>query len=282
MVEGGTSADALRATVRLAVSADELGYTRYWLAEHHDSPGFASTAPEVLAGVVLANTRRLRVGSGGVLLSRYQPAKVVETFTVLSALYPGRVDLGIGRTGGPAHDFPQKVAAVLGSLDMPVWLLGSGTSSAALAASLGTAYCHAHFLNPLSTQDALALVRESPVPTAVAVRVFVADTEAEAAALARGFLLWRSRKDLGHDMPLPGPDTVREHRWSAEESARADAHAPAVLSGAPEQVRDALTTLAARYGVDEIVVNTLIHDEDARLRSYRLLAEACAPSRVPT
>lgn len=285
VVEGGTSADALRATVRLAVAADDLGYTRYWLAEHHDSPGFASTTPEVLAGVLLANTRRLRVGSGGVLLSRYRPEKVVETFAVLSALYPGRVDLGIGRTGGPAHDFPAKVAAVLAGLDLPVppqvWLLGSGTSSATLAASLGTAYCHAHFLNPLSTQDALAAVRQSAAATSVAVRVFVADTEAEAAALARGFLLWRSRKDLGDDMPLPAADTVREHRWSAAESARAQAHIPAVVYGAPEQARDTLVTLAARCGVDEIVVNTLIHDENARLRSYSLLAEACEPSRVP-
>ncbi|HEX5116554.1 MAG TPA: LLM class flavin-dependent oxidoreductase [Pseudonocardiaceae bacterium] len=285
VVEGGTPVDALRATVRLAAEVDQLGYTRYWLAEHHASPGFASTAPEVLAGVVLANTRHLRVGSRGVLLSRYPPAKVVETFALLSAIYPGRVDLGIGRTGGPAQDFPRKVAAVLTGLDVPVppqvWLLGSGTSSAELAAELGTAYCHAHCLNPLSTQDALVAARLSDAAKAVAVRVFVADTEAEASSLARGFLLWRSRKDLGDDQPLPAPDTVSEHRWSPAESARADVHLPSVVYGAPEQVRDTLVTLAARHGVDEIVVNTLIHDEAARLRSYRLLAEACTPSRVP-
>jgi luciferase family oxidoreductase group 1 len=205
----------------------------------------------------------------------------------LAGLFPGRVDLGVGRAGGPAHDYPQKVAALLHGLGSPtsdgatapcVWLLGSSTSSAALAAGFGTAFCYAHFLNPLSGVDSLASFRRQggTGPTAVAVRVFVADTEADAARAARGFLLWRSRKDLGQDLPLPAPDTVRRHHWSDAEATRAEAHRPAVVYGAPEQVRDSLVTLAERHDVDEIVVNTLIHDQDARLRSYRLLAEAVA------
>ncbi|MBY8852140.1 MsnO8 family LLM class oxidoreductase, partial [Saccharothrix sp. MB29] len=107
--EGGTRADALRATVGLAAAVEPLGYHRFWVAEHHGSAAFAGTAPEITAGGVLAATSSMRVGSGGVLLPRYQPAKVAEVFTVLSALYPGRVDLGVGRAGGPAGDFPQKL-----------------------------------------------------------------------------------------------------------------------------------------------------------------------------
>src|SRR5437879_3899015 len=182
--EGGSVQDALRATVEAARVADDLGVTRYWLAEHHNSPGFAGVAPEALAGVLLAGTRRMRIGSGGVLLPRYSPVKVAEVFAMLAGLYPNRVDLGIGRAGGPADDFPMRVATLLRQLsdrrDLQVWLLGAGGTSAALAAELGTAFCYAHFLNPHDGIDTLATYRSGGDRAALAVRVFAAETDAKA------------------------------------------------------------------------------------------------------
>ena len=185
MPSGTPPADALRHTVALARAADELGYSRYWLAEHHNTGGLAGTAPEVLAAHVASATSRIRVGSGGVLLSHYSPLKVAEAFGVLSALFPGRIDLGIGRAvgadpvasaalqPGPTaygdDQFPRRVVDLLGWLGggleadhpaaavraMPdgghrpdVWLLGSSPHSAGLAAALGLPYSFAHFITP--------------------------------------------------------------------------------------------------------------------------------------
>jgi alkanesulfonate monooxygenase SsuD/methylene tetrahydromethanopterin reductase-like flavin-dependent oxidoreductase (luciferase family) len=282
--EGSTAADALRASVRLAVAAENLGVSRYWVAEHHDSPGFASVAPEILVPVLLAGTRRMRVGSGGVLLPRYSASKVAEVFNVLSALYPGRVDLGIGRAGGPADRFPEQLAEVQRSLvgDTPIWLLGGSASSAGLAATLDTAYCFAHFLNPRPAMAALDTYHQrSPNPrSALAVRVLMADTAAKAEELAAGLLLWRSRKDLGDDRPLPSPESTRKHRWTSAELQRAGDNSRALLSGTPEQLHGVLTELAVAHGVDELVVNTLTHDPADRLRSYELLAEVLPASTL--
>jgi luciferase family oxidoreductase group 1 len=290
--EGATPADALRSSVELAQEADRLGFLRYWVAEHHNSSTFAGTAPEILAATLLMCTRRLRVGSGGVLLPRYEALKVAEVFQVLAALHPGRVDLGIGRAGGPAQRFPEQLAALrryLGALppgaEQPVlWLLGAGGESARLAADLGTSFCFAHFLAPELAAAALRTYRSEPAGplpgphagSALAVRLVVAGTAAEAADLARCFLLWRSRKDLGHDEAFPSIGTARRHRWTTAEDARAAANSEALIAGTPEQVQAELTALAAAHLVDEIVVNTLTHDPADRLASYRLLAETVA------
>ncbi|MFI9008146.1 LLM class flavin-dependent oxidoreductase [Actinosynnema sp. NPDC053489] len=255
------------------------------MAEHHGSAAFAGTAPEIVAGGVPAATSSLRVGSGGVLLPRYRPEKVAEVFTVLCALHPGRVDLGVGRAGGPAHDFPHRVVELLRRLPdgPPVWLLGASPGSADLAADLGTAYCFAHFLNPGPGVAAMARYRTAAQPRgAVAVRVVVADTEVGARRLAEALLLWRARRDLGIDEPLPDPDRVAAHAWSEPERVRAAVDAHALVSGTPEQVRADLVELAHRHGVDELVVNTPTHDPADRLRSYRLLAEAMADAPVST
>src|SRR5215471_12595996 len=179
---GGVVADAIHETLELAELCDRLGYHRYWLAEHHSTPGLAGSSPEVLIGQVAARTSRLRVGSGGVMLQHYSALKVAESFRVLETLYPGRIDLGIGRapgsdqftarvlagSGGGIEDFPRKLAALLGFLhgDLPaehpysstlamptgpsapeIWLLGSSDQSAILAAHLGTGFSFAHFIN---------------------------------------------------------------------------------------------------------------------------------------
>ncbi|WP_405010682.1 MsnO8 family LLM class oxidoreductase [Kitasatospora sp. NBC_01539] len=294
--EGGTPADALQATLGLAAEADALGYHRYWVAEHHDSPSFAGTAPEILVAALLGRTRRLRVGSGGVLLPRYPAPKVAEVFRLLAGLHPGRVDLGLGRAGGPGHRFPEQVAQVLRLVAQPyegyrppeVWLLGAGTGSAELASYLGTRFAFAHFLRPELADPAMRTYRQGGATAAgdatggapgdatggaLAVRVIAADTEARARALAASFLLWRSRKDLGVDRPIGPPEDARRHRWTPAESERAAANSRALVAGTPEQVRAELLGLAAAHGVDEIVVNTVAHDPADRVASYRLLAE---------
>jgi luciferase family oxidoreductase group 1 len=194
---GSTPADALRNTIDLARRTEALGYERYWIAEHHATPGFASSAPEVLIARVAAETSRIRVGSGGVLLPHYSPLKVAEAFRVLHALHPGRIDLGIGRAPGSApleayalrrdrgrgewvDDFPEQLVELLAFLrrqfpaehpfarilvtpDMPggpdVWLLGSSPWSARAASELGLPYAFAHFINPEPTREALEYYR---------------------------------------------------------------------------------------------------------------------------
>ncbi|QNE23210.1 MsnO8 family LLM class oxidoreductase [Kribbella qitaiheensis] len=285
--EGSTAGEALRASVELAEAADELGVTRYWVAEHHGSPGFAGTAPEILVPIILGATRRMRVGSGGVLLPRYPATKVAEVFSILADLYPGRVDLGLGRAGGPPETFPADVADLrrwLGD-DPHLWVLGASASSGALAAKLGTAYAYAHFLNPGPGLESMTAYHEaSPAPSsALAVRVIVADTESHANDLAASLLLWRSRKDLGDDRPLPSIETARNHRWTSAELERASYNSKALISGTPDQVAPILSDLAYLHGTDELVVNVLTHDPADRLRTYQLLAQVLgAASTVGT
>ncbi|MFC8845614.1 MULTISPECIES: MsnO8 family LLM class oxidoreductase [unclassified Micromonospora] len=291
--DGTTSATALRQTVELAAELDGLGFTRFWVAEHHHAAGFAGVSPDVLVATVLENTRAMRVGSGGVLLPRHDPMRVAETFTVLAELHPGRVDLGLGRAGGPAETFPAKLSALTAGLRQlatsraaavppQVWLLGAGTRSALLAAERGANFCFGHFLDPRPALDVLDAYRQRFVPptppaprqSALAVRVVVAETTEEVRDLTEAVLLWRSRRDLGHDERFPSPEATRRHDWTPAEQHRRFANTSAVFCGTPEQVRTALTQLADVHGVEELVINTLVHDPKARLRSYQLLAEA--------
>ncbi|GGP32934.1 FMN-linked alkanal monooxygenase [Streptomyces libani subsp. rufus] len=298
--EGHTGADALRASLELARHADRWGFDRYWLAEHHASPGFAGSAPEMLAGAVLSATDRIRVGTGGVLLPRYPALKVAEVFGVLAALHPGRVDMGIGRAGGPAADFPDRLRELSSLLRLPgsadvypealtavppvppeLWLLGAGAGSAAAAGRLGVGFAFAHFLVPGPSVRALQAYREAHLAATggeghgglLAVRAVVADTPARADELAQAMLLWRARKDLGEDGPLPSVRTVRRHRWTGAESERAAQHARSLIAGTPEDVVPRLRALAGACGVRELMVNTLTQDPADRVRSYRLLAE---------
>lgn len=318
--EGRTGADALRSSVELAEQADGLGFTRYWVAEHHGSPGFAGAAPEVLAAVLLSRTQRMRIGTGGVLLPLYPAEKVAEVFGTLASVYPGRVDMGIGRAGGPAYAFPQQLEELRRLLGMAgagaagpgaaghgtvtalppaaprLWLLGAGTGSAELAGKLGVDFAFAHFLNPAPGIAALESYRRKlparPVQAdadatgMLAVRVATAETRERAEELAQSVLLWRSRKDLGQDLPFPSPGTALRHRWTAPEAERARVRRRSLVVGAPEEVRRTLTRLAEMHGVDEIMVNSLAHDPADQLRSYRLLAEVfgtvpAAPDGVP-
>lgn len=317
---GGTAADAVRETLELAREAERLGYTRYWLAEHHSTNSFAGSAPEVLIPHVAAATERIRVGSGGVMLSHYAPLKVAEQFRMLETLFPGRIDLGIGRApGGDARtalalrpgggfglaEFPGQIEDLAGWLTdslpdahpfrrvraMPrgsgapeLWLLGSGGSSAEYAAHYGAGYSFAQFI---SGQDGSALVRayrehfrpseRMPEPRAsVGVSVVCADTGAEAERLASSMELWRRRIMTGRDRGIPSPEEALAELGAGWRPPASDEPGARSIVGDPAAVGAALPALAERYGVDELMVVTVVHEREARLRSYRLLAEVLA------
>ena len=322
IAEGSTGAQALRNTLELARLADELGYHRYWVAEHHGTATLAGTTPEALIGPIAATTARLRVGSGGVMLPHYSPLKVAETFSVLSALFPGRIDLGVGRTAGtedavtsfalqrdrnhPApDDFPQQLAELLAFLDdrlatdhlfadlpallpgrpqTPVaWLLGSSAESALWAAQLGLRYAFADFINPGGGADIVRLYRDRFVASErlaepsviVAVWALCADSEDESERLVASARMTSMLSRRGEYVPVPPVETAlrfieqRDPRGEVDRRRR-------MLRGTPDRLRDELERLAAGYGVDELLVLTVAHDDGVRRRSLSLLAEALA------
>jgi luciferase family oxidoreductase group 1 len=319
---GSTAADALHNTIELARLADRLGYHRYWIAEHHAIPALASPAPEILIDRVAAETSAIRVGSGAVLLPHYSPLKVAETFRVLHALYPDRIDLGIGRAPGgtplhsyalrrdrdrqpPSDDFPKLLVELLAFLHggfppdhpfsrivvspaMPgapdVWLLGSSRWSASAAAQLGLPYAFAHFIDQLPTRLALEHYRShfissngSQPQTILALGVICADTDDEAIRLASSARLFRHRVRQGDVRPIPTPEeALAELGPRMAEPAHDTGEFPRYVIGGPERVRTQLIDMASQLAADELMVVTIVHDHQARIRSYELLAAAFA------
>lgn len=297
IVAGSTARQALANTLDLAVLADELGYHRYWVPEHHGMRGVASAAPAVVAGRLAAATHRIRVGAGGVLLPNHAPIVVAEQFGTLTAFHPGRVDLGLGRApGGPrsavdlvrggrtAPDFREQVEELLGYFtpgDKPlavpaagnapeVWLLGSSPSSARLAGELGLGYAFARHLNPRDAAEATRTyrsafrpgLRSSPV-TLVSVAVIAAGTDERADWLAGPNRVKVARRLRGERILLPSPEEA------APQPADPLDH---VLVGSPPTLRDRLRSLADATGADELMVTTPVYDHADRRRSYELLA----------
>jgi luciferase family oxidoreductase group 1 len=293
VAQGKSKAEALHETIALARAAEEDGYHRFWLAEHHESPGFAGTTPALMALAVLEATTRITVGSGGVLLGLHEPWQVAEAFDVLAALHPGRVNLGVGRAGsGGTGSFNEKIIelhARLGLMpgsrgreDLDIWLLGAGTGSAPLAAVTGAGYAHAHFLNTASGPTAFTQYRDNFKPGAarkepeglLAVRAIAAESEAVAQALAEPVRLWRARKDLGFDEAFP-LTTQRAH-WSDEERRRADNNEGRLIVGTAEAVVQQLTGLAAEMDVHEVMISTPLPRVEDRIMSNRLIARVLA------
>jgi luciferase family oxidoreductase group 1 len=315
---GGTAIQALRETLELARVCDRLGYSRYWLAEHHNSLSFASATPEILIGRIAAETRWLRVGSGGVLLQHYSPLKVAESFRMLEALYPGRIDLGIGRSSGAdphittalqqgpeAYDeeeFPYQVQLLNLYLDdcvegetpefniraTPVidtrpelWLLGSGVKSASYAWQLGHSFCFAHFINWRGGQEVLRLYREKFAPSGAC--------GVPRAALAVAVLVADTEEKarlLAATNEFWSPSSASGFRLSPAGQSPSPAslaevdRAPSVI-GAPEQVRERLLAYRDLYGVDVFFVLTITNEFADRVRSYELLAEALEIAAPP-
>jgi len=298
IAEGSDAGDALRNTLELARAADQLGYGRYWLAEHHGTPGLACNSPEVMIGPVASVTSSIRVGSGGIMLPHYSPLKVAESFTMLNALFPGRIDLGIGRAPGTSakiafalqrdrrqpspDDFREQMDELLGYKQIPeVSLLGSSAQSAVWAAELGLPYVFADFIHPggeAITEYYRQHFRPSPTlrepRVSVAVWALASDTDEEAlrvSASARMMLLSLFRGRL-----IPVPSVEKALAFLAHENVPIEM-LPAgrrIITGSPERVRESLEMVAKDYGADEVFVVNIAHDPAARLRCYELIANA--------
>jgi len=315
--EGATPGDALRRSRDLAAHAERWGYNRFWLAEHHNMVGIASAATSVAIGYVLGGTQRIRVGSGGIMLPNHAPLIIAEQFGTLESLYPGRVDLGLGRAPGTdgltlralrrspeaAETFPrdvvelqalfaeagpeQRVRAVPGAgLNVPLWILGSSLFGAQLAAMLGLPFAFASHFAPEHLHEALAIYRDRFEPSEqldrpyamVGCNVVAADTTAEARRLftsaQQGFVnLVRGTRGR-----LRPPIDDIETYWTTPEKAHVSRMLSCAFSGTGPEVAEQLRSFQAATGADELIVAAAIHDHQARLRSYEILAQAMTQS----
>lgn len=314
--EGSSAGDALRNTLDLARAADRLGYSRYWLAEHHATPGLACASPEAMIGPVAAATKSLRAGSGGVMLPHYSPLKVAETFSMLAGLFPGRIDLGVGRAPGssaavarmlqrdrrfhPIDDFPEQLTELLRYFDRPdsgpfpqapalrfaspeVWLLGSSPQSAIWAAEQGLPYAFADFINPDGAPFA-EYYREHFQPSrllkepkvAVCAWAVCAATQEEAARLSLSARMMMLLLFRGQLIPVPPVEKAEEFLAREGVEPQSLPLRRRVIAGNPAQVRAELESVASDYGASEVFVVNILFDHAARVRSYELLADAFA------
>jgi luciferase family oxidoreductase group 1 len=319
VVEGSTPARALANSLELARRTERLGYTRLWVAEHHNMPGIASSAPAVLIAHLAAGTERIRLGSGGVMLPNHAPLVIAEQFGTLESLHPGRIDLGLGRapgtdpytahalrrdaSGSDGDDFPAQLGELLGyfrgsvphisatpgeGAEPAVWLLGSSGFSAQLAGLLGLPFAFAHHFMPRNTLPALALYREHFTPSQwldkpyamLCAGVICADTDEDAERLAAPGRL--SILSLRHGRPrrLPTPAEAAAHPFTDADRALIASFAGGHVVGGPETVRAGLELLLDETGVDELMISTSTYELADRLRSYELVAELFAP--LPT
>jgi luciferase family oxidoreductase group 1 len=311
---GGSIASSFAETLSLARHAEDWGYKRFWLAEHHNMAGIASAATSVLIGYVAGGTSHIRVGSGGVMLPNHSPLVIAEQFGTLETLYPGRIDLGLGRapgTDGPtfralrrrpdsADDFPDQVQELLALLEpprpgqlvravpgagtrVPVWLLGSSTFSAQLAALLGLPFAFAAHFAPQQMRQALHLYRTGfrpsqwlDEPYALAcIPVVAAGTDAEAEMLATSVKLkFRDITRGTKDSLLSPPVASMAGHWSEQDEERAQTMLGELIVGGPRSLEQQLTSFLANTPVDELMVSCNIYDHAAQLRSYQLVAQA--------
>jgi luciferase family oxidoreductase group 1 len=312
VADGATPADALHNSRDLARHVEALGYTRFWLAEHHNMIGIASAATAVAIGYVAEGTATIRVGAGGIMLPNHSPLVIAEQFGTLDALYPGRIDLGLGRAPGTdqrtwralrrdpeaAERFPQDVLelqALLGPVqadqairavpgmnsNVPLWILGSSLFGAQLAAMLGLPYAFASHFAPDALDDALAVYRDRYEPSAqsarphamVGVNVVAAETDAEARHLFTSVQQRFADMLRGRRGLLPPPIDDIEDYWSGAEKLQAQRMLACSIVGSRETVREGLKALLARTRADELIVASAIFDHEARKRSYTILAE---------
>lgn len=312
--EGSNAAEAIRGTVEVARHAESLGYARIWLAEHHNMEHIASSATAVLIGHVASHTQTIRVGSGGIMLPNHSPLMVAEQFGTLETLYPGRIDLGLGRAPGTdqltamalrrgnmqsPHQFPQdirdlqryfsnqdpqaKVRAFPGEgLEIPLWILGSSTDSAYLAAQLGLPYAFATHFAPAQFEAALNIYRSNFRPSqqlakpyvVACVNAMAAETDAEAehlsTSLYRLFLgiITNTRSPLRPPGPLPAIFQAPEVQQAVHGMVAY------TFAGSPSTLKDRVATFIQTHAIDELMVTSHVFDLDAKLRSFTLLKEA--------
>jgi luciferase family oxidoreductase group 1 len=309
--EGKTPADAFKNARDLAQHVERLGYTRYWVAEHHNMVGIASAATSVVIGYIAGSTSTIRVGAGGIMLPNHSPMIIAEQFGTLESLYPGRIDLGLGRAPGTdqmtwralrreasaSERFPQDVlelqallgpvlpgqtiqAVPGGGLNVPLWILGSSLFGSHLAAMLGLPYAFASHFAPDALYEALKVYRTRFEPSAqlakpyamAGVNVIVAETDAEATRLFTS-IQQRFTAMFRKDRGylMPPIDDIETY-WTPTEKMQASRMLSCSFVGSPKTVESGLREFVAKTGVDELMVSSAIYDHAARLRSYELLA----------
>lgn len=314
VILGETPREALQKSLDLAQHAERFGYTRYWVAEHHNMTGIASAATSVVIGYLASGTRTMRVGSGGIMLPNHAPLIIAEQFGTLESLYPGRIDLGLGRAPGTdqhtvralrrdprrADTFPQEVLELQAYLakpepgqpralvravpgrgtEVPIWILGSSTFGAELAAALGLPYAFASHFAPDSLFEALEIYRSQFRPSKqldhpyamVGVNVVAADTDEEARRLFT--TVQQSFTNLVRGAPgqLQPPIDDIEVYWSPPEKYQATRMLKYSIVGSPKTVRKDLESFVTMTEADELMIVTSVHEHAARVRSYELVA----------
>ncbi|MGN6740015.1 LLM class flavin-dependent oxidoreductase [Dyella sp.] len=313
VTEGSDAARSFRHSLQLAQLGERLGYRRYWLAEHHNMPGIASAATAVLIGHIAGGTSTIRVGAGGIMLPNHAPLQVAEQFGTLASLYPGRIDLGLGRAPGTdqataralrryfdsADAFPSDVIELLGyfepatpgqavravpgaGLEVPVWLLGSSLFSAKLAAQLGLPFAFASHFAPDAMDQALAIYRRDFRPSArlaepyaiLALNVVAADSDAEARRLFTTQQQAFVNLRRGRPGLIPPPIDDIEAFWTPTERLGVDQALACAVVGDPDTLQRGLAAFIARYRPDELLLTANIFDHAARLHSFELAAAA--------
>lgn len=310
--QGGTGEQALAETIALAEHAERLGYSRFWVSEHHSTAAYAGSAPEVLLAAIGARTQTIRLGTGGIMLPHYSEFKVAEVASLLASLYPGRLDIGFGRAIGAGMDtaselasggstrfhlFPQMVAGVMEKLqnkryrpkifprpqqDPDIWMLGTSGDSALLAGQLGLPYNFALFINPDMQPGVVRQYQQNFSPShqlerphsCLTVNVYCADTEEKARQLAKARHLSMLRVVTGAGFSGIGPiEEAESYPYGDGELQFIRQRGRLDAVGTPEQVKAQLLELQKMFAVDEIMTVTICYDFADRLRSYELLAD---------
>lgn len=313
VVANSTPKNTFKQSLDLARHTEDLGYTRYWLAEHHNMISVASSATSVLIGYIAGGTKTIRVGSGGIMLPNHSPLVVAEQFGTLASLYPGRIDLGLGRAPGTdqitamairgtrfnaANDFPQdveqlqlyfsddnmhsQVRAIPGEgLDVPIWILGSSTDSARLAAAKGLPYAFASHFAPAQFLTAINIYRQNFKPSEqlkepyviACVNVIAADTDNEANRLATSLFQFFMGVITGKRRLLQPPVDNMHELWTREEAEAVGQMLGCSFIGGPETLKEDLQLFIDQTKVDEVMVTSHIFDHQARLHSYEIFAD---------
>jgi luciferase family oxidoreductase group 1 len=316
IVQGGDAAAAFRNALDLARHAERLGYNRFWMAEHHSMPGVASAATAVALAHIGSGTSTIRIGAGGIMLPNHAPLVIAEQFGTLESLFPGRVDLGLGRAPGTdmaaaralrrhlssdADRFPQDVVALIDyfgpaapgrqvraipgeGLEVPIWILGSSLFGAQLAAMLGLPYAFASHFAPQQMMDAIGLYRATFRRSERLARpyvmlgfnAFAADSDEEGAYLATSMQQAFVNLRSGNPQPLQPPVRSCREQLPAPQRAMLDTLLTCSATGSPATVRASLEDFLGRTGADELMITSQIFDHQARLRSFQIVAEAAS------
>ncbi|MFZ6768006.1 LLM class flavin-dependent oxidoreductase [Undibacterium sp. Di26W] len=320
IAEGSDAAQSFRNSLSLAQHGENWGYKRYWLAEHHGMPGIASAATSVLIGYIAAGTNSIRVGAGGVMLPNHSPLVIAEQFGTLESLFPGRIDLGLGRAPGSdqrtaralrrnlssdADEFPQDVEELIAyfegdaryvravpgaGLSIPVWILGSSLFGAQLAAAMGLPYAFASHFAPQQMMQAIDIYRATFRPSAqlakpyvmLGFNVFAADTDDEAHYLASSAqqAFINLRSGRPAKLPLPVRDFLQQ--VGAQEHALLDQILSCSAIGAADSVAEKMQTFINNTGADELMLTSQIHNHAARLHSYEIAAQIASQLQAAT